>query len=39
MAKTKKIFVIKYKYQGQPWEDIDSAETYLDKPNGSMLST
>lgn len=30
MAKTKKIFVIKYKYQGQPWEDIDSAETYLE---------
>lgn len=30
MAKTKKIFVIKYKYQGGPWEDVDSAETYLE---------
>lgn len=30
MAKTKKVFVIKYKYQGGPWEDVDSAETYLE---------
>ena len=30
MAKTKKIFVIKYKYQVGPWEDVDSAETYLE---------
>lgn len=30
MAKTKKIFVIKCKYQGRPWEDVDSAETYLE---------
>lgn len=30
MAKTRMIFVIKYKYQGMPWEDVDSAETYLE---------
>ena len=30
MTKTKKIFVIKCKYQERPWEDVDSAETYLE---------
>lgn len=29
--KTKDVYIIQFKYQGQPWEDISEADTLADR--------